>query len=58
MKPPKLGKKYWDVVNTGCALVLSHDGTEDCAHDYKWDCENCPVVIEYERARLQSNAEG
>lgn len=50
MNAPKRGKKYQEVLNKGCGGYQCGnpiDGYDfDCEHDYEWDCDNCPIVVE------------
>ena len=49
MSAPKRGKKYKEVLERGCGgyRTWTDWGWEyDCEHDYDWECDNCPIVVE------------
>jgi hypothetical protein len=59
MTAPKTGtKRFWKVANKGCETVKMGnpiDGYDlDCAHGYDWECDNCPVVVAAQLAKLDN----
>ena len=52
MSAPKRGKKYKEVLERGCSgyRIWTDWGWENyCEHDYDWECDNCPIVFEYNK---------
>lgn len=47
--PEKGSKGYARVLGRGCGLRYdAWNGDYDCDHRYPWDCDNCPMVVEYQ----------
>ena len=60
MNAPKRGKKYQAVLDAGCGgySTWTDWGYEyDCEHEYEWDCDYCPIVVEQRKAEYLEEEE-
>ena len=60
MKRPKWNDKaYRKILDRGCGLTYDeYNGDYDCLHQYPWDCEECPFVLERQKIEMAALAGG
>lgn len=45
---PKRGsRQYIEILKIGCGADYDYWGEFRCDHGYEWDCEDCPINVEY-----------